>query len=200
MRVNPSGKIWVNGRDPVRENIKAYYRDETVVLPPHQMEILGRLKSLFALYLTDNFPSRSELINKHCKEFGIDHRTALRDWEWLQDIAKVEQAEVALERSFVLERYREAMQMARLQGDTKGLVAAVKGYAEAAGVNNHESEAFTPDKLEAVPVVIMLDPVSQAIMAQFGKSMTGATFSSSIDLSSAIETVDYETIKTESEQ
>lgn len=196
MRQNPSGKVWIKAGDPFRENLKAYYRDSSIVLPEHQQERLSRIKYIIALYLSDNYQDRKELFDKHAAQFNISPPIVLEDWKLAQEVAKLEETEVHLERAYVIERYREAMNMARDQGDTKAFVAAVKAYADAAGVNNHESENFTPDKLEAIPVVIMLDPISQRIMAAFGEQMNLMNeFSSSIDLAPMVQNIDFEEIK-----
>jgi hypothetical protein len=193
MKIAPSGKVSINGKDDALENIRAYYLSGGEVdLPPHQHEIRKRLIAAQAMLLEAQPDAAIRLMLEDV--FEVSDATARRDIKWAISLFKdVRQAEKEGYREIIYEFALRAFRLAEEQEDADAMTRAVKEMKEIRGLKNADPDMPDFSKLVLLPTMPVIAPSSQRMLDAL-LDAPGTTDLGKFMAAMPIETIDHEDV------
>lgn len=162
VKIAPSGKTTINGRDMAINNIKAYLDDpENVELPQRQKDILERVMTLKGYIL--NGKTETTALRLLCEEYSISIDTARSDLKIMNETLISSKLPFEIRRERAVNLALECIEAARLEGDLKQYNAALANLIKADGLEREQAD-LPFEKLEPTIFILALPPSVQAAL------------------------------------
>ena len=132
------------------EVAKAYFEGKIKEehMTAHQKEYLDRIIAIHAM-LAKQFKSKFFIVKKLKKLYGVSQATAyllIRETE--RHFGDLNKSNKDIHRHIAIEMAKEAYRIAREDRDAKSMVAAIRAYSEATGLNQYDPDLPDFDKIQ----------------------------------------------------